>query len=184
MIFLFILMSCSSVTHNTRALSSPASNYDCRTALDLIAHHSRSAKNEAKRLINKFQSLGGPSHIDSGGGGRYSDAININPYPLTATTGEAGNKIPHWIFGRGDSLPLPSNSIHKITVENAPINQEAIREMLRVLRPRGEINLFHPEDYAEDVHLEVIRAFVNSVQSTRVTSPKIETRRTVITISN
>jgi hypothetical protein len=87
--------------------------------------------------------------IDIGGEGRYLDAININPYFLTSTTGEPNRFIPNWIYGFADDIPIQRSMVDVLYLENAPLSTSAMEEILRVIRPRGKIHLSHPSDYAE-----------------------------------
>lgn len=183
LVCLFLLLSCATDSGPSRLPSNTSATLSCNDAISLINHHARRAKNEAKRLINKLESAGKNIHLDIGGEGRYKNAINLNPQPLTSTTGEAGRIIPNWIYGRGDQLPLPGKSVHLVTIENAPVNTETIQEMMRVLRPRSEIHLYHPSDYADEVHQQIIEAFGESVISTDVHLVDQYATKTIIKLS-
>lgn len=131
---------------------------NCNEAIAFIVDAEiQSPRVRAFKYISNQEVRGFPIHIDIGGEGRYADALNINPSKFTSTTGEPGQLIPNWIYGRADELPLPSGSVHRLTVESAPINNQAILEILRVMRPRGQIDLYHPTDYAETVHKEIVQ---------------------------
>jgi hypothetical protein len=97
-------------------------------------------------------------HIDIGGEGRYSDAINVNPRTLTTTTGEPGRQIPNLVQALGEKLPFKARVADLITVENTPLKAGAAEQIARVIKPGGEIRLIHPASYAESAHQRVIDA--------------------------
>jgi hypothetical protein len=97
-------------------------------------------------------------HLDIGGEGRYPGALNVNPMGLTSTTGEAGRPIPNLVVGRGEALPIADHVADLVTVESAPLRPGAADEIARVLRPGGEIRLFHPAAYAAETHGAVAAA--------------------------
>ena len=92
-----------------------------------------------------------PVVLDIGGEGRYQDAINLNPQNLTTTTGTSGRPIPLWLKGVGQSIPLPDNSVDTVYLENTPLFKDTLKEILRVIRPRGNIHLFHPKSYSDKI---------------------------------
>jgi hypothetical protein len=136
-----------------------SSDRSCYFALKEFSIHALSPKKRGQRFIRLNKEKNIPIHLDLGGEGRYPDAININPNAYTSTTGEPGEKIPFWVKGRSDDIPISSSSVDKVTIENAPINLNTIDEMLRVLRPRGDIYLSHPKDYAKEAHQLIIDSF-------------------------
>lgn len=87
--------------------------------------------------------------LDIGGEGRFENAINLNPQFLTSTTGVEGRLIPNWLPGTGNQIPLADLSVDIIHLQNAPINIDTMKEMLRVLKPRSKIHLTHPSQYAQ-----------------------------------
>ena len=99
-------------------------------------------------------------HLDIGGEGRYSDAINLNPLSYTTTTGVSGQPIPNHFLGFGDSIPFGGARISYISIENTPISPRMIDEVKRVWIPDGKIVLSHPDDYATKVH-SVLACAVN-----------------------
>lgn len=105
--------------------------------------------NRVENLIQERLSSNRPIIVDIGGEGRYLDAININPYFLTSTTGEANRFIPNWIYGFADDIPIQRNIVEILYLENAPLSTSAMEEILRVMKPRGKIHLYHPSDYAD-----------------------------------
>jgi SAM-dependent methyltransferase len=104
---------------------------------------------KAMSLVQKRRVNNLPVIVDLGGEGRYLDAININPYFLTSTTGEPNRFIPNWVYGLADEVPLSNRTVDLLYLENAPLSIAAMEEILRVIRPRGKIRLSHPSDYAE-----------------------------------
>ena len=161
LILTLILTSCSSFV-GIREVSSVSSDLTCHSAIGEFSIAALSPERRSQRFVRHNKSKNIPIHIDLGGEGRYSDAININPNAYTTTTGEWGERIPFWVKGRSDHIPFESNSVDKITVENSPINNDSIKEMLRVLRPRGDIYLSHPSEYAQQIHPLVVDAFKNT----------------------
>jgi SAM-dependent methyltransferase len=157
----FLLISSCSTHIARRTISSleVKEELSCKKAFDNFAIRILSPKRRANRFLSQRKESKLPIHLDLGGEGRYKDAINVNPNAYTSTTGEWGRVIPFWVEGRSDNIPFPSLSVDKITVENAPLSQEALKEMLRVLRPRGDIHLSHPVEYAEQAHQMIINAF-------------------------
>lgn len=91
-------------------------------------------------------------HLDIGGEGRYRGAINVNPAPMTSTTGTPGRRIPDLVVGRGEALPVAAAVADLVTVENAPLRAGAAEEIARVLKPGGIARLLHPADYAASAH--------------------------------
>lgn len=189
--FIFILLvftSCSSLpgrnSENLRNYAQ-ADTTSCFEALDLIAHDSQEARSKALHFISTKIENHQPVHVDVGGEGRYEDALNINPGKYTSTTGEPGHPIPNWVYGRSDELPLPDQSVHKLTVESAPLNGQAMAEILRVMRPRSQINLYHPSEYAERIHKLLIENLERNNFAIQVTqsSDNVATR-TIIEISD
>lgn len=172
-----LLISCSSF-NGQRHISSTGSleSNSCKWSVNSIILNSLSPLERAKKLYALRSSKGLPLHLDLGGEGRYSDAINVNPGPYTSTTGNWGEPIPFWVKGRSDEIPFPNNSIDKITVENAPLTIKSLEEILRVLRPRGNIHLSHPEDYASSVHQMVIDAFPNAEVRSEVIGTNLVTK--------
>jgi len=176
LLFSTILVSCSSFSgHRTLSSTNAAKALSCNWTVNSLILKSLSPKLRAEKLYALKKKAGVPLHLDLGGEGRYSDAININPQPHTSTTGEWGREIPFWVKGRSDDIPFADNTIDKITVENAPISLKSIQEMLRVLRPRGHIYLSHPEDYAQVIHQMVIDAFPNAEVSSQVIETNLVT---------
>lgn len=165
LLIILIFASCSSFTkQNFRKTSSVASDAGCFQVFKKIYQYEKTT-NESLALLEAMEKRNdGIVHLDIGGEGRYDDAINLNPQGLTSTTGEAGREIPRWLEGFGHHIPLPDHSIHKLTVENAPINPQTMTEILRVIRPRSEINLSHPTDYGAGVHQKLIELLGDKVK--------------------
>ncbi len=185
---LFILITgCSSLPERSSIeLSRTYANTDttsCFEAFDLIANDSQTARSNALAFITEREAKNLPIHVDVGGEGRYDNALNINPGKYTSTTGEPGRPIPNWVYGRSDELPLPDASVHKLTVESAPLNNQAMSEILRVMRPRSEIELYHPTDYAERIHKQLIETLEENNFQIRVTQSNDDiATRTIIEI--
>lgn len=176
LVFIFIiftLSACSSLPEKSSLeFSRSFANTDattCFEALDLIANDSQIASSKAQKFIAQRLENNLPVHVDVGGEGRYEDALNINPGKYTSTTGEPGRPIPNWVYGRSDDLPLPDNSVHKLTVESAPLNDQAIMEILRVMRPRSQIEVYHPTEYAQNVHRRIIQFLEQNNRNFEVT---------------
>ena len=98
----------------------------------------------------------GGIHIDIGGEGRYFNAINLNPSEI----GTSGSQIPDLVLGVGEQLPFRTKSADFITLENTPIRPGASEGIARVIKPGGQILLFHPTVYAVDggAHQRVVDA--------------------------
>ncbi|TNF27631.1 MAG: hypothetical protein EP319_11075 [Deltaproteobacteria bacterium] len=187
-LLLIALSACSSLPgKNSKEFTRSFANTDtttCFEALDLIANDSQVAIRKAQEYITKRLERNLPVHIDVGGEGRYEDALNINPGKYTSTTGEAGRLIPNWVYGRSDELPLPDGSVHKLTVESAPLNDLAISEILRVMRPRSQIELYHPTEYADRIHKSLIEQLERSNFNIEVTQSKDDiATRTIIQLN-
>lgn len=90
--------------------------------------------------------------LDIGGEGRYPDAWNLNPSPVKTIGPERGAAIPNHIPGRADAIPLPDQSVHRIIVERTPLTAAAVRELARVIAPRGEVILRHAVPPGIDPH--------------------------------
>lgn len=131
----------------------------CEDAFTMAIKYNSDPADVAQDVLNKQLDSGNPIVLDIGGEGRYAGAINLNPQPITSTTGEAGHIIPNWVPGRGDFIPLPPKTVEIIRLENAPINPATMEEMLRVMRPRGKIHLSHPKDYADSYYDNLIKYF-------------------------
>jgi SAM-dependent methyltransferase len=176
-LFILLISSCSTVS-GRRSISSinASKNQSCKWTVNTLILHSLSPIERAKKLYTLKASQGLKIHLDLGGEGRYLDAINVNPQPYTSTTGDWGREIPFWVKGRSDEIPFPDKSIDKITIENAPINALALKEILRVLRPRGNIHLSHPEDYAISVHQMISDAFPNAEISSKIVGTNLVTK--------
>jgi SAM-dependent methyltransferase len=159
-ILIFITLSCSSLS--SRSPSSADLARDCFDSLHNLVLITNDHEEKVARIIAHKQASGEELHLDLGGEGRYEDAININPQPYTSTTGEPGREIPYWVKGRTDEIPFPDQSVDQVTVENAPINQDGIKEILRVMRPRGKIRLSHPKDYGQRIHQLIISEYPNA----------------------
>ncbi len=123
-----------------------------------------------------------PVHIDIGGEGRYPGAVNVNPSPVTSTTGTAGRPIPNRVAGTGEKLPQANQSADLITVENTPISLGAAGEIARVIKPGGEIRLVGPADYAQVAHQRVIKALPPGATVTQTTVGTGETAITTTVI--
>ncbi len=97
--------------------------------------------------------------IDIGGEGRYPEAININPFAvyMHQALGQEGEKIPNLVRAFGEYLPFASNSVDRIIVESSPISPRMAHEIVRTIKPKGSIGLYHPTDYLQkrNVHLQV-----------------------------
>ncbi len=180
-IILAFLIGCSSLHQdNYRGPSNLTAKLSCNEVINIINHHAPNAERKALQLLRDAKNKNQLIHIDIGGEGKYIDAININPYPLTSTTGEPGRKIPRWVYGKGESIPLPTDSVHKVSLENAPISQATMAEILRVLQPRGEIHLSHPDDYANTSHTGLIEYLDEYIESLHSVTDREGLTKTVI----
>ena len=112
--------------------------------------------------------------LDIGGEGRYPEAINLNPFHLTSTTGEPGRPIPYWLEGVGEYIPLPDKSVDIIYLENTPVFQDTLREILRVIRPRGNISFYHPKDYSDKILTIVEKLFKGEKFHIKIQEEKIK----------
>ena len=80
----------------------------------------------------------------------------MNPGPHQTTTGVWGNPIPNQVKAKGQLLPFSDNSIHAISLENAPITTAIAKEIKRVVKPGGTILLKHHPEYAAGAHTMLI----------------------------
>lgn len=165
-LFLFsslIFFSCAHRSQlNRHPAFAPSEQSICADAFTMALKYKANAEDVAQDLLLYRQEADLPIILDVGGEGRYVGAINLNPQPITSTTGEAGHIIPNWVPGRGDHIPLPEQSVDVIYLENAPLNNETMEEMLRVMRPRGKIHLSHPQDYADSYYKTLQQYFGES----------------------
>jgi len=106
--------------------------------------------------------------IDIGGEGRHADALNVNPFRVTTTTGAPGRPIPNHVPFDGKRLPFGDRSVDIIHLENSPIRPDTIAEIKRVLRPGGEIRLVGPEDVSASLHQQIADAVGGRVFQTTV----------------
>ena len=121
--------------------------------LTIEEHHTFAVGTDAVLVHNQSVC---PVHIDIGGEGRYPKAINVNPGPHQTTTGVWGNPIPNQVKAKGQLLPFSDNSIHAISLENAPITTAIAKEIKRVVKPGGTILLKHHPEYAAGAHTMLI----------------------------
>jgi hypothetical protein len=84
-----------------------------------------------------------PLVVDVGGEGRHELAWNINPSRFQTIGRNKGQPIPRWLGGRADCIPLPHAVIDWLIVERTPLSKAALRELARVVAPRGRITLRH-----------------------------------------
>jgi hypothetical protein len=96
-----------------------------------------------------------PVHLDIGGEGRYPGAFNINPFSSAVPGSPTFARLVRSV---GEELPIRSDSIDLITIENTPLRPGIGAEVARVLRSSGRVELDHPADYAADAHPKVISA--------------------------
>ena len=90
--------------------------------------------------------------LDIGGEGRHHDAWNLNPSLVKTRGPDRGSPIPRLIRGRSDAIPLADNSVDRIIVERTPLRVDALREINRVVSPRGTIILRHAVPPGVDPH--------------------------------
>ena len=121
----------------------------CEDAYGLILKNQTDPSIIAGKMVDKRLLSEQDVILDIGGEGRYQGAINLNPNPLTTTTGESGRFIPNWLPGSGGNIPIESRVVDIVYLENAPIQLKTMGEVLRIITPRGQIHLSHPSDYAD-----------------------------------
>lgn len=90
--------------------------------------------------------------LDIGGEGRHPEAWNLNISRLQTLGPEKGLPIRRWIFGRSTCLPFADGTVDRIIMEKTPLTRVAIGEMVRVLKPGGEIVLRHFHGGGEHPH--------------------------------
>lgn len=157
---LIFLSSCAQFKNIDRA---PAFAFSaqpnlCNEAFDIYFKYRADPADIAEDLLIYRQEQGLPVVLDIGGEGRYQGAINLNPQPLTSTTGQPERIIPNWVPGVGSDIPLGRRTVDIIYLENAPLTTQTMDEMLRVMRPRGNIHLSHPTEY-EDTYLQNLKKY-------------------------
>lgn len=131
-------------------LSLPAvANENCFDAFGIYFKTKAHPQDVAEKILFKRQDRDLPVILDIGGEGRYQGAINLNPNPLTSTTGEPDRIIPNWVPGIGDDIPLPNRVVDEVILENAPIGRRTLYEINRVSKSGSKVYLSHPIDYAE-----------------------------------
>lgn len=154
LIFIFNFVSCAQISVAKRAPAFVPTNAvsECLEPFTMALKYKADPKDVAWDLMQWRHTYDQPVILDIGGEGRYFGAINLNPQPITSTTGEAGRIIPNWVPGTGNNIPLPKKSVDLIHLENAPINLDAMWEIQRVMKPRGQIHLSHPHEYADSYY--------------------------------
>lgn len=104
-----------------------------------------------RNFIEIRKSKSKPIIIDIGGEGNNFDAININPQRYTSNSDNMG-PIPLWVKGIGESIPVRDKEVDQLILENTPLNDNIIDEIIRVIKKDGTIRLVHPIEYAIDTH--------------------------------
>jgi RHS repeat-associated protein len=108
------------------------------------------------------------THIDIGGYGKYPNAKNYT----TSGVDYEGKAIPNLVQGRAEInlKEVPINSIDKITIENAPFNDEIMTEASRVLAPNGQLSITTPspghgvfEGIAKKFELKILNKTTSNV---------------------
>jgi RHS repeat-associated protein len=107
-----------------------------------------------------------PLFIDIGGEGRYSQALNVNPFSWQFYNPNV--RILRLIRALGQSLPFPDQSVYQITLESTPIFTETVDEMIRVIQPGGKIALVTPELYARALIQRLIDGIIAKYGPTKV----------------
>ena len=90
--------------------------------------------------------------LDIGGEGRYPEAWNLNISKIKTLGPDKGQPIPRWVAGSATAIPLPDSSVDRIIMERTPLTCVAIDEMLRILKPGGDIILRHFYGTGEHPH--------------------------------
>lgn len=98
-------------------------------------------------------------HIDIGGFGKYEDAINFSATHLDF----GGNPIPNLVYGWSDQTlkSVKNGVVNLITMENAKMTDDMIRESIRVLKSGGTMRIkagstVNPTEFAKKWGLELI----------------------------
>lgn len=164
LVYIFSFVSCAQLTQvkqiNRAPAFAPTSETGlCIEAFTMALKYKANPIDIAEDLMSYRHELNQPVILDIGGEGRYAGAINLNPQPITSTTGEAGRIIPNWVPGTGNNIPLPKKVVDIIHLENAPINVDAMWEIQRVMKPRGQIYLSHPHEYADKYYDNLKQVF-------------------------
>lgn len=164
LIFIFALSSCAQISSvkRTPAFAPAIDSGVCVEPFTMALKYKANPIDVAEDMLIHRQDYDLPVILDIGGEGRYAGAINLNPQPITSTTGEAGRIIPNWVPGTGNSIPLPKKVVDVLHIENAPINIDVMWEMQRVMRPRGKIHLSHPYEYADSYYKNLKEVFKDS----------------------
>lgn len=169
LLFILSFLSCAQVRSIKRAPAFVPTNKisSCLEPFTMALKYKANPEDIVHDLLEWRYSYDQPIILDIGGEGRYVGAINLNPQPITSTTGEAGRIIPNWVPGMGIDIPFPKKVVDIIHLENAPINTDVMWEMQRVMRPRGEIHLSHPREYA-DSYYEKLKSIFKDAHIERV----------------
>jgi ubiquinone/menaquinone biosynthesis C-methylase UbiE len=121
-----------------------------------------------------------PLILDIGGEGRHARAWNVNPRRLRTLGPARGTPIPRWLAGRADALPLADAVADQIIMEQTPLREAGVREMLRVIRPGGTILLRHAVMGDRDPHRTARRLIVGDVRQRRLVVNRVPIQETVI----
>ena len=90
--------------------------------------------------------------LDIGGEGRHPDAWNLNRSRYKTLGADRGGPIGRLIVGRGDAIPLADRSVERIIIERTPLSAAVVREIARVVAPRGTVELQHVPRAGRDRH--------------------------------
>jgi hypothetical protein len=123
----------------------------CRTGVQLFLDIDRL---DIENFITARKKSSKPIIVDIGGEGINRDAININPEQYTSSSDNT-LPIPLWVKGRGESIPVKDGEVDHLILENTPLNNNIIIEIIRVIKKDGTIKLVHPIEYAQKTHAEL-----------------------------
>lgn len=124
-----------------------------------------------------------PLILDIGGEGRHPTAWNLNPRGLKSFGPEQGTRIPRWIAGRGEQIPLPDNCVDVLIVERTPLRPATLAEMARVVKPSGTAILRHAVGPLGNPHRLATRVLRGRTSARMTSIGKIVVQETVVTLS-
>jgi RHS repeat-associated protein len=124
------------------------------------------------QVLKQKRDLGGTAVVvDIGGEGEHDRAINVNVRTFgTMNAVELGGfirkkdtkdkRISRLVLRPNcdGGLPFRSKSVDKIFVEGSPLEKGTAAEIARIIRPGGQIELFHPVTAHGDPHQRMIDA--------------------------
>ncbi len=125
----------------------------CKKSVQLFLDIDRLTTQEIEDFIAQKVRSSKPVIVDIGGEGSNLNAINVNPQRFISDSDNV-RPIPLWVKGKGESIPVKNGEVDYVILENTPLNNEIISEIIRIIKKGGLIKLVHPIEYALKTHSE------------------------------